>query len=149
MMTSVIDALRSDGQEVVAMVAPAIEGQFGKATLPQIKEAIRQLGFKDVYEVALGADMVALSEAEELLERKAEGQPMTSSCCPAFVSLVRKHFPALLPFVSTTVSPMVAAEPVYPQQAARGRDRIHRPLHRQEERGHVPVYPGAGVRLDL
>ena len=110
MMTSVIDALRSDGQEVVAMVAPAIEGQFGKATLPQIKEAIRQLGFKDVYEVALGADMVALSEAEELLERKAEGQPMTSSCCPAFVSLVRKHFPALLPFVSTTVSPMVAAE---------------------------------------
>lgn len=110
MMTSVIDALRSGGKEVVAMVAPAVEGQFGKATLPQIKEAIRQLGFKEVYEVALGADMVAFSEAEELLERKAEGQPMTSSCCPAFVSLVRKHFPALLPFVSTTVSPMVAAE---------------------------------------
>lgn len=73
MMTSVIDALRSDGQEVVAMVAPAIEGQFGKATLPQIKEAIRQLGFKDVYEVALGADMVALSEAEELARAQGGG----------------------------------------------------------------------------
>ena len=110
MMASVIDALRSGKKPVVAMVAPAIEGQFGTATLPQIKQALRALGFADVYEVALGADIVAFNEAQELAERKAAGEKMTSSCCPAFVSLVRKHFPALLPFVSTTVSPMVAAE---------------------------------------
>ena len=110
MMTSVISALLDESKEVVALVAPAIEGQFGAATLNQIKAAIKRLGFADVYEVALGADLVAYNEAEELLEHKAAGKPLTSSCCPAFVSLVRKHFPDLLSFVSTTVSPMVAAE---------------------------------------
>ncbi len=110
MMVSVIDALKKQDKEVVAMVAPAIEGQFGAATLPQIKQAIRKLGFDDVYEVALGADMVAYNEAAELSERRAAGEPMTSSCCPAFVNLVHKHFPALEKYVSTTVSPMVAVE---------------------------------------
>ncbi|MCI8554777.1 MAG: 4Fe-4S binding protein [Clostridiales bacterium] len=110
MMVNVIDALQDRDKEVVAMIAPAIEGQFGTDTLPQIKRAIRQLGFDDVYEVALGADMVAYSEAEELLERKEAGEKLTSSCCPAFVNLVRKHFPDLMKYVSTTVSPMVAVE---------------------------------------
>lgn len=110
MMTSVIDALLNDTKRVVALIAPAIEGQFGSATLPQIKRAIHRLGFSEVVEVALGADMVAYHEAQELLEHKEKGQAMTSSCCPAFVNMVRKHFPELLPFVSNTVSPMVAAE---------------------------------------
>ena len=110
MMVSVIDALRDEKKEVVAMIAPAIEGQFGTDTLPQIKQAIRRLGFDDVYEVALGADMVAYSEAQELTERVGAGEKLTSSCCPAFVNLVRKHFPDLMKYVSTTVSPMVAVE---------------------------------------
>ena len=110
MMVNVIEALRDEGKEVVAMIAPAIEGQFGTDTLPQIKQAIRRVGFDDVYEVALGADMVAYSEAGELLERKEAGEKMTSSCCPAFVNMVRKHFPDLMKYVSTTVSPMVAVE---------------------------------------
>lgn len=110
MMTNVIDALLDPKREVVALIAPSIEGQFGTATLPQIKAAVRRLGFDDVYEVALGADMVAVNEAEELLEHKAAGMATTSSCCPAFVSMVRKHFPDLMKFVSTTVSPMVAVE---------------------------------------
>lgn len=109
-MTAVIDALRVTDKPVVAMIAPSIEGQFGSATLPQIKQAIRRLGFSDVYEVALGADMVAYAEAQELLERKQAGDPLTSSCCPAFVNMVHKHFPALSKYVSTTVSPMVAVE---------------------------------------
>lgn len=110
MMANVIDALRDEKKKVVALVAPAIEGQFGAATLAQIKNAIRKIGFAEVYEVALGADLVAFNEAAELLENKEAGRPMTSSCCPAFVSLIRKHFPDMLPYVSTTVSPMVAAE---------------------------------------
>ena len=110
MMTSVIEGLRDESKKLVALIAPAIEGQFGAQTLAQIKDSIRRLGFAEVYEVALGADMVAYHEAAELLERKEGGKPMTSSCCPAFVNMVRKHFPDLLPFVSTTVSPMVAVE---------------------------------------
>lgn len=110
MMTSVIDALLDEKKDVVAMVAPAIEGQFGAGTLPQIKQAIRRLGFNDVYEVALGADMVAVQEAKEMAEHKEAGEIMTSSCCPAFVNMIHKHFPALEKYVSGTVSPMVAVE---------------------------------------
>ena len=47
-------------------------------------------------------------EAEELLEHLEAGLKMTTSCCPAFVNMIRKHFPRLQANVSTTVSPMVA-----------------------------------------
>lgn len=110
MMTNVIDALLDEKKDVVAMIAPSIEGQFGSGTLPQIKQAIRKLGFRDVYEVAFGADMVAVHEAEEMAERRKAGEIMTSSCCPAFVNMVHKHFPSLEKNVSGTVSPMVAVE---------------------------------------
>ena len=36
------------------MVAPAGEGQFGNASMADLAEGIRQLGFADMYEVALG-----------------------------------------------------------------------------------------------
>lgn len=113
MMANVIETLSAQGQPLVALVAPSVEGQFGKATLAQIKQAILQLGFAGVEEVALGADIVAAGEAEELSEKMQKGEVLTSSCCPAFVSLVGKHYPAVKGHVSTTVSPMVAAERHY------------------------------------
>ena len=33
---------------------------------------------------------------------------MTTSCCPAFVNMIKQHFPQLLDNMSTTVSPMCA-----------------------------------------
>ena len=33
---------------------------------------------------------------------------MTTSCCPAFVNLIKKHYPTLIDNLSTTVSPMCA-----------------------------------------
>lgn len=110
MMTDVIKALNNKERKIYAMVAPAIEGQFGDVRLPEIKAAIKKLGFDGVYEVALGADIVAYNEAQELVERIQEGKKMTSSCCPAFVNLINKHYPELSENVSTTVSPMVAIE---------------------------------------
>lgn len=96
------------GLPVYAMVAPAGEGQFGNISMADLAEAIRQLGFADMYEVSLGGDMVADSEAREWLEAFNEGKKMTTSCCPAFVTMVKKHFPQLEANVSTTVSPMSA-----------------------------------------
>ncbi len=96
------------GKNVYAMVAPAIEGQFAESSVNEIKSAIKKLGFKDVLEVALGADIIAYKEAEELVENIEANKVMTSSCCPSFVNLVEKHYPELKEHVSTTVSPMVA-----------------------------------------
>ena len=71
-------------------------------------QAIKALGFTDMYEVSLGADFVSKNEALELEEHLKEGKKMTTSCCPAFVNMIKKHFPQVLGNMSTTVSPMTA-----------------------------------------
>ena len=104
----VINAIK-DGKKVYAMVAPAAEGQLGaNVTMGDFKQALMKLGFSDVYEVALGADLTAESEAEEWLEAYEKNESKTTSCCPAFVKMVQKHFPQLTDMISTTVSPMAA-----------------------------------------
>lgn len=88
--------------KVYAVVAPAIASQFVYAKLGQVISGIKQLGFYDIVEAALGADIVALAEAKELAEKGF----LTSSCCPAFVSYVKKQFPDLAQYISHNLSPM-------------------------------------------
>lgn len=95
---------------VIAMLAPSFVGQFGmKITPAQVIAGLYKLGFTDVVEVAVGADITTLHEAEEFLEKVPKKLSfMTSSCCPAFVSLVKKHFPEYEENISKTTSPMVS-----------------------------------------
>ena len=90
--------------KVYAIVAPAIYSQFTYAKLGQVVKGLKELGFFTVIEAALGADMVAQTESQELAEKGF----LTSSCCPAFVQYVKSAFPALLPLVSHNPSPMAA-----------------------------------------
>ena len=90
--------------KVYAVVAPSISSQFSYAKLGQVITGIQRLGFYHVIEAALGADMVAYKEAAELAEKGF----LTSSCCPAFVNMIKKHYPTLIDNMSTTVSPMCA-----------------------------------------
>ena len=85
-----------------AIVAPAIAGQFSYAKPGQVVSAIRELGFYDVEEVALGADIVAYNEAGELSEKDF----LTSSCCPAFVRYIETKFPEMKEHISSSLSPM-------------------------------------------
>ncbi len=99
------------GDEVVAAVAPAIIGQFGaKATPGRMKSALLELGFKDVYEVAVGADVGCIAEAHHYVEEVATGKVpfLFTSCCPAWAVLVKKQFPDLASEVSQELTPMVA-----------------------------------------
>ena len=89
---------------VYAIVAPAIASQFSYAKLGQIITGLKQLGFDEVVEAALGADMVALAESRELAEKGF----LTSSCCPAFVRYTKKNYPELAEYISHNPSPMVA-----------------------------------------
>lgn len=50
---------------------------------------MKKLGFNGVAEVALGADMVADRESEELVEKGM----LCSSCCPGFVGYIKKKHP--------------------------------------------------------
>ncbi len=133
--SQIIDILKAmkDGKKVIAMIAPAIAGQF-PGTIYQLKSAIKKVGFTDVYEVAQGADITAHNEAEEFVERMekakevqtewldewvneggydakdAEDKPvahnfMTTSCCAGYNQFVKKHLPEMKPYVSTTGTP--------------------------------------------
>jgi len=91
------------GYKTYAVVAPSIAGQFTPASFGQVITGLKQLGFSDVSEVALGADIVAAHETEEWVK---EGL-LTTSCCPGFVGLIKKKYPELAHYVSSTPSPMV------------------------------------------
>ena len=89
---------------VVAIVAPSISSQFKYATLGQIATALHELGFSEIVEAALGADIVSYNEGKELAEKGF----LTSSCCPTFVTLIEKYFPTLKDNISTNLSPMAS-----------------------------------------
>ncbi len=107
-ITDAIDIIKNsennEKYKVFAVVAPSISSQFSYAKLGQVITGLKQIGFHTVVEAALGADMVALSEAKELSEKGF----LTSSCCPAFVNFVEKNFPAMKEHISHNLSPMGA-----------------------------------------
>lgn len=105
-----IRALRS-GKDIYVAIAPAFVGQFGKyATPDKIKAALLKLGFKDVYEVAMGADMGCMTEAEHYVNEVATGKLpfLLTSCCPSWAMLSKKHFPETIDKISNALTPMVA-----------------------------------------
>lgn len=87
--------------KVYAVVAPSISSQFTYAKLGQVVKGIKEMGFFTVVEAALGADMVAYAESKELTEKGF----LTSSCCPAFVDYIHKHFPQMSEHISHNLSP--------------------------------------------
>lgn len=91
-------------EKVYAIVAPSIAAQFTYAKRGQINTAMKKLGFYQVVEAALGADLVAYAEGAELAEKGF----LTSSCCPAFVNYIHNEFPSLVEHISHNPSPMVA-----------------------------------------
>lgn len=48
--------------KVYAVVAPSISSQFSYAKLGQVVTGLKKLGFHDVIEATLGADMVAMAK---------------------------------------------------------------------------------------
>lgn len=105
----ILDAIRilqesnnNRSYKVYGVIAPAISSQFPYAKIGQVVTGIKKLGFHEVVEAALGADMTAFSESAELAEKGF----LTSSCCPAFVTYVEKFFPNMTEHISHNLSPM-------------------------------------------
>ena len=124
--SEIIDILKAmkNGKKVIAMIAPAVAGQF-RGNLYQLKTAIKKAGFYDVYEVAKGADKTARNEAREFVERMGDADAtwdaihpiadseenqsekfMTTSCCAGYIQLVNKHLQEIKPYVSDTHTPL-------------------------------------------
>ncbi|MDF2524729.1 MAG: hydrogenase, Fe-only, partial [Clostridiales bacterium] len=109
------NVLQNENKRVVAQVAPAVRvgigEEFGRLTsenmLGKIAAALRKLGFDAVYDMAFAADLTAMEESKELMERveSKEGLPMFTSCCPAWVKFAEKKYPEILGNLSNCRSP--------------------------------------------
>jgi [FeFe] hydrogenase (group B1/B3) len=97
-----------NGPNVYAVVAPAVSSQFDYASVGQVISGLKKIGFYDIVEAALGADLIAEHEASEFAETIEEKGIMTTSCCPAFVALINQKYPMLKDKISNSVSPMIA-----------------------------------------
>lgn len=99
----------TQGDKLIAILAPAFVGQFGPDVTPEkLKSALQLVGFHDVKEVAVGADLCTVDEAAGFLEKVPEKQPfMATSCCPSWSVMAKKEFPQFAHCVSMALTPMV------------------------------------------
>lgn len=110
-------ALYDPKTRVVVQVAPAVRVALGeefglepgKNTIGRIYAALRMLGFDNVYDTSVGADLTVVEEAAELIKKVEAGDskyPLFTSCCPAWIRYAETKHRELLPYISTCKSPM-------------------------------------------
>ena len=107
----IIDLIKNN-KTVIAAVAPAIIGQFGKdVSMDQLREAFISIGFSDMIEVAFAADLLTIKESVEFNKhvKSPKDLMITSCCCPMWVGMLKKVYKELMPDLSPSVSPMIAA----------------------------------------
>lgn len=113
-----IRAMQS-GRTIIAQVAPVFAGQFGPKVTPEMfKTALKELGFADVYETALGADMGCMAEAEHYVKEVATGKQQfaLTSCCPSWSVMAKNLFPETIDKISNELTPMVATARLIKQE---------------------------------
>ena len=143
----VINAMNR-GSKVIACVAPAFVGQFGKAATPaKLKAAMRILGFDDVVEVAIGADLCTVEEAKDFLAEVPEKLPFMGT------RLVR-HGQEAVPGVQGLhlhgPHPHGDHRPHGEEGPSGCPDLLHWALRSQEAGGQPEICPvGCGLRADL
>lgn len=110
----VLDYLFDPEIVTVFQFAPAVRVGFGEEfgfpvgtnVEGQIIAALRQLGADIVLDTNFAADVVIMEESAELLRRLGERRrPTFTSCCPAWINFAERHYPDLLPLLSSTKSP--------------------------------------------
>lgn len=101
-------ALKSN-TPVYAAVAPSFANQFrGNGDEAHLRAALKELGFEDMVEVAIGADLCAIQEAKDFLEEVPAKIPfMGTSCCPAWSVMAKTQFPQYANCISMALTPMV------------------------------------------
>ena len=104
--TEKVKVLLQGDEPVIASIAPSFVANYDGVGIEGIRAALKQLGFADVEETAIGATIVK-KEYERIL-RDGEKDVIISSCCHSINLLIQKYFPHLLPYLADVVSPMQA-----------------------------------------
>ncbi|UCH78005.1 MAG: 4Fe-4S dicluster domain-containing protein [Candidatus Coatesbacteria bacterium] len=94
----------------VAIPSSALVGQFKSSVPPdKVYSALLGLGFDEVYEGALGGEIISLAVRDYLNKNGPRVKPTISSLCPAVVRLIQVRFPSLVSHIIPIEAPMDAA----------------------------------------
>ena len=104
--TEKVRVLIDSGAPVVMSLAPSFIANYEGVGIEAMRAAVKQLGFYDAEETAIGATMVK-REYDRMLKEE-DRDIVISSCCHSINLLIRKYFPEQLPYLADVVSPMVA-----------------------------------------
>lgn len=97
--------------DVIAIVAPSISGEFSDITdYRSFVGMFKSLGFAHVNEISFGADLVALQYLK--LFQEFRGRYYISSYCPAVIYYIEKYYPELIRNLAPIVTPAVATAKV-------------------------------------
>ncbi len=96
----------SAGKRVVCSLAPSFIADFRILSIEVMEQALKSLGFTDVQETAIGAQMV--SDEYERIMREGKHRILISSCCPSINMLIQKYYPTMLPHLAKVLTPMQA-----------------------------------------
>jgi len=103
----------------IALPAPTLYGQFRHLTdLSVIYQALIAIGFKEVADVARGADVVTLA-IRRALKDPQRPRPLISSACPTVTRIIQARFPALIPNIVPLRQPMEIAAQIARRNYAR------------------------------
>lgn len=94
------------GKKVIAVLAPAYVAHFYPIKPLKLVSALKRLGFSEVHEVAVGAELTTLGVLEYI--KKNPEKKFITSPCPSIVNFVKKWTPELLDYLCPVNSPMLA-----------------------------------------
>jgi NADH-quinone oxidoreductase subunit G/NADP-reducing hydrogenase subunit HndD len=111
----VLNAINNPDRYVVIQHAPSISvtiGEFfgyepGQDVAGQLNAALKQAGFKKVFDTSFSADLTIMEEASELINRIQNNGtlPMFTSCSPGWIKFVEQFYPEFIPNLSSCKSP--------------------------------------------
>lgn len=141
-------AIDDPALKTTVQIAPAVRVALGRElgvkngenVMGKIVAALRRIGFDEVYDTTLGADLTVLEEAEEFLQRLEDNEnlPLITSCCPGWIQYCEKKHPEFLPNVSTCRSPMQMFASILKDQSQKASRRMF----------HVAVMPCTAKKFE-
>ncbi len=113
---AVIEAINDKSKTVIVGTAPSVRvglgEEFGYPIGTDVEgkmvTALRRIGFDNVFDVDMTADLTIMEEGYEFLSRlqdKTAALPMITSCSPGWIRFIEFNYPELLPHLSTCKSP--------------------------------------------
>ncbi|MFA5449266.1 MAG: NADH-dependent [FeFe] hydrogenase, group A6 [Clostridia bacterium] len=114
-LDDLIDAFNDKSKYVLVGTAPSVRiglgEEFGMGMGHNVEgkmvAALKMLGFKDVFDINMTADLTIMEEGTEFLDRVKNGGalPMFTSCSPAWIKFVEHFYPEFIPNLSSCKSP--------------------------------------------